>query len=96
MNYRLVKPTYTINFVVQKCWLKNDALCLRASVNDILQRSGQKIEMDCGYYTLIQNANQGNHRLDISLRYSFNAAKSKYKGTSAGKEAVDRMGTSSK
>ena len=96
MNYRLVKPTYTVNFVVQKCWLKNDALCLRASINDILQRSGQKIEMDCGYYTLIQNANQGNHRLDISLRYSFNAAKSKYKGTSAGKEAVDRMGTSSK
>ena len=96
MNYRLLKPTYTVNLTVQKCWLKNDALCLRASVNDIFQRSGQSVEMDCGYYTLVQDTRPTNHRLDVTLRYSFNAAKSKYKGTSAGKEAAARMGTDNK
>jgi hypothetical protein len=30
--------------------------------------------------------------MDISIRYTFNASKSKYKGTGAGKAAQQRMG----
>lgn len=91
MNYRLVNTSFGLDLVVQKCWLKNDALCLRASLSDVFQRNKQDIEMDCGYYTLTQRNKPSNHRLNISLRYTFNAQKSKYKGTGAGRDAAGRM-----
>jgi hypothetical protein len=34
---------------------------------------------------------RSNHRLNISLRYTFNASKSKYKGTGAGQAERQRM-----
>ncbi len=91
INYKLINTSFNLAFVVQKCWLKNDALCLRASITDIFQRTNQNIEMDCGYYTLTQRNRSNNHRLYVSLRYTFNAQKSKYKGTGAGKDAAGRM-----
>ncbi len=91
MNMRLLNDTWNLCFVIQKCWLKNDALCLRASLQDALQRTSQKVEMDCGYYLLHQHCINNRQRLDISLRYTFNAQQSKYKGTGAGKEAAGRM-----
>lgn len=91
MNFRLTNTSFNLSFVVQKCWLKNDALCLRASVTDIFQRAKQDIEMDCGYYTLTQHNRSNNHRLYVSLRYTFNATPSKYKGTGAGKDVISRM-----
>lgn len=91
MNYRLLSTSFNLGFVVQKCWLRNDALCLRASVTDVLQRNRQNVEMDCGYYTLVQNSRPATHRFNVSLRYTFNAQKSKYKGTGAGQDAAGRM-----
>lgn len=91
MNYHLSSNSYNLTFVAQKCWLKNDALCLRVSMQDVLQRSTQKIQMDCGYYTLDQLSKRNNHRLNVSLRYSFNASQNKYKGTGAGKAVQERM-----
>ena len=91
INFRMQSASYNLGFVVQKCWLKNDALCLRASINDVLQRSTQIIHMDCGGYQMTENAVRSNHRLNISLRYTFNASKSKYKGTGAGQAERQRM-----
>lgn len=91
INFRMQSASYNLGFVVQKCWLKNDALCLRASINDVLQRSTQTIHMDCGGYQMTENAVRSNHRLNISLRYTFNASKSKYKGTGAGQAERQRM-----
>lgn len=92
MNMRLLNDTWNLSFVIQKNWLQNDALCLRASLYDALQRTSQKVEMDCGYYLLQQHSINNRQRLDVSLRYTFNAQKSKYKGTGAGKDAASRMG----
>ena len=91
MNYHLTENSYNLGFTVQKCWLKNDALCFRISVFDVLKRSTQRINMDCGYYFLDQRSRNNSHRLDMSLRYTFNASQSKYKGTGAGKDAMSRM-----
>ncbi len=91
INFRMQSASYNLGFVVQKCWLKNDALCLRASINDVLQRSSQTIHMDCGGYQNTEDAVRSNHRLNISLRYTFNASKSKYKGTGAGQAERQRM-----
>ena len=78
---------------IQKCWLKNDALCLRITANNILQSGNEKVGIDCGYYYLTQWMRSNNHRLSISLRYTFNVARNKYKGSGAGQEAIQRMGT---
>lgn len=91
INFRMQSASYNLGFVVQKCWLKNDALCLRASINDVLQRSSQTVHMDCGGYQMTEDAVRSNHRLIISLRYTFNASKSKYKGTGAGQAERQRM-----
>ena len=78
---------------IQKCWLKNDALCLRASISDVFQRSVQDMAHDCGFFYTVQKTRSRSHRLDISIRYTFNAQKSKYKGTGAGKAEQQRMGS---
>jgi hypothetical protein len=91
LNFRMLSPSYNIRFVVQKCWLKNDALCLRASIGDVFQRSVQDVAHDCGFFYALQKTRSRNHRLDISIRYTFNAQKSKYKGTGAGESEKARM-----
>ena len=93
LNFRILSPSYNIRFVVQKCWLKNDALCLRASISDVFQRSVQDMAHDCGFFYTVQKTRSRSHRLDISIRYTFNAQKSKYKGTGAGKAEQQRMGS---
>ena len=91
LNFRILSPSYNVGFVVQKCWLKNDALCLRASISDVFQRSVQDMAHDCGFFYTVQKTRSRSHRLDISIRYTFNAQKSKYKGTGAGKAEQERM-----
>ena len=94
LNFRILSPSYNVSFVVQKCWLKNDALCLRASISDVFQRSVQDMAHDCGFFYTVQKTRSRSHRLDISIRYTFNAQKSKYKGTGAGKAEQERMSNS--
>ena len=94
LNFRILSPSYNVSFVVQKCWLKNDALCLRASISDMFQRSVQDMAHDCGFFYTVQKTRSRSHRLDISIRYTFNAQKSKYKGTGAGKAEQERMSNS--
>jgi hypothetical protein len=91
INYRMRTASYNLGFTVQKCWLKNDALCLRASINDVLQRSVQDMGQDCGGYSYWEGKTRSNHRLSVSLRYTFNQSKSKYKGTGAGQAERQRM-----
>lgn len=91
LNFRMTTPSCNLGFVVQKCWLKNDALCLRISVQDVLKRSLQSTYSDAGFLIHTETPVRNNHRLDISLRYTFNASKSRYRGTGAGKDAQSRM-----
>ena len=91
LNFRMTTPSCNLGFVVQKCWLKNDALCLRISVQDVLKRSLQSTYSDAGFLIHTETPVRNNHRLDVSLRYTFNASKSRYRGTGAGKDAQSRM-----
>lgn len=91
MNCRLKAPSYNMSLVLQKSWLKNDALSLRATVNDVIQKSRTVMELDCGYYTLNQKSRNNLHSVYVSLRYTFNASKDNYKGTGAGKDAKSRF-----
>jgi hypothetical protein len=91
MQFAFLRNTYNLGLVVQKCWLKNDALCLRASISDVLQMRATEIFQDNGYFQLHQTSGQNYHRLNVSLRYTFNSSNNKYKGSGAGKEAQGRM-----
>ena len=91
MNFAFLADTYNLGITVQKCWLKNDALCLRATVSDVLLHRTTNMLLDSGYNTLRQTSSQNYHRLNITLRYTFNSSSNKYKGSGAGTEAQSRL-----
>lgn len=76
---------------VQKNMLKDKSLTVRLSVTDILQRNCMNEYSDMGYYQIRQNNRYSTHKLQLSVIYRLNPARSKYKGTGAGKEAQERM-----
>lgn len=91
LNYRIMRWNAGLSATIQKTLLQNNALTLRLSANDILYRTGQDILMDSGDSQMYQCNRHSSQRLNITIRYAFNHAKSKYKGTGAGQEAKDRM-----
>lgn len=89
---RICNDTWNLSAAIQKCWLKEDALTLRLSIQDILRRTQEDVIQDYGYYQITyQPYHYCNQRIDVSLRYSFNASRSKYKGSGAGQEARQRL-----
>ncbi len=76
---------------VQKSLLKDKSLTLKLAVTDILQRNCMNEYGDMGYYQIRQENRFSTHKLQFSLVYRLNPARSKYKGTGAGKEAQARM-----
>ena len=91
MQFAFLRNTYNLGLVVQKCWLKNDALCLRISMSDVLQKRTSEVFLDNGYFQLHQTSGQNYHRLNVTLRYTFNSSSNKYKGSGAGADAKNRM-----
>ena len=91
MQFAFLRSTYNLGLVVQKCWLKNDALCLRVSLSDVLQKRTSEVFLDNGYFQLHQTTDQNYHRLNVTLRYTFNSSSNKYKGSGAGSDAKSRM-----
>ena len=90
-NYRLMRWNTGLSAAIQKTLLRNNALTLRLSANDILYRTGQDILLDSGDNVMYQCNRHSSQRLVFSIRYAFNQTKSKYKGTGAGGDAKNRM-----
>lgn len=80
-----------LGVVVQKTLLRDKSLTLRAGVTDILQRYRYNEYGDMGFYKIQQNNRYSQHKLNLTVMYRFNSARSKYRGTGAGKEAQERM-----
>ncbi len=90
-NYRLMRWNAGLSASIQKSFLRDNALTLRLSANDILYRTGQDLLLDSGDSQMLQCNRHSSQRINLSIRYAFNQTKSKYKGTGAGKDAKDRM-----
>lgn len=67
-------------------------------MNDIFHTAYNNVRLDLGNYLLTQShiLGQGRgvydlQRVSLTLRYNLNLAKSKYKGTGAGKDVRERM-----
>ena len=78
---------------VQKSFLKNDALTLRLSWQDIFRKANESVFINYGSYSIHQTNRMDYNRLILTLRYNFNPVRSKYKGTGAGQDAISRIGS---
>ena len=97
-NARLLQHYWNLTAAVQKSLLKDKSLVLRLSVSDIFNTARHDAILDLGNYTLEQSDIFGGqrgqysfHRINLSVHYSFNATKSKYKGQGAGEDMKKRM-----
>ncbi|MBO5678187.1 MAG: hypothetical protein J6S02_08665, partial [Bacteroidaceae bacterium] len=75
---------------IRKTFL-NDALSLELKGTDLFRDRGDRVRMWSGDYMIKQKNIFGSREFVFTLRYKFNSAKSKYKGTGAGEQQKNRM-----
>ena len=88
--YRLQKSTNTLNASVRKSFFKN-ALAVEVFANNILDDESTETRVYSKSYSLRQWSKMSMRTYGVTLRYNFNTAQSKYKGTGAGKSQKARM-----
>lgn len=98
-NFERVATSSVFNAYLQKNFTfrssqnaSGNMLTLRLGVTDIFQGWKAEDYGDMGFYKILQCNRRNRHNLTFSPLYRFNAAKSKYKGTGAGKETQQRVG----
>ena len=88
-SYRITKPGSSVDFSLYKGFL-DEKLTVQLQVKDIFNTSSSDILMCSGSrITLFEPESRRN--FGITVRYKFNATKSKYKGTGAGESQKNRM-----
>ena len=97
-NVKLMQAYWNLTAAVQKSFLKDKSLVVRLSVADIFNTAKQDALIDLGNYILLKGdvfgegrGNYSFHRVSLSVRYAFNATKSKYKGKGAGQDVIKRL-----
>ena len=90
-NIYLTNIYCNVTAAIQKSLLKDGSLVLRLEGNDLAGMAHNDIATDFGNYKVWQTNIMDTQRIKFSVRYMFNTANSKYKGTGAGKDTKDRM-----
>ena len=88
-NVSLTKALYVLDLSLTKS-LFNDRLSVQVKGHNLLN-SQQHVRLNYGNRTLWQNFNQDSREVEFTVRYKFNAAQSKYKGTGAGASEKERL-----
>ena len=89
-NTMLTNNYLDISTAVQKSFLDN-TLVFRLEGSDLAGLGRYDVMTDCGSHIIRQTNLMDNQRIKFSIRYNFNTAQSKYKGTGAGAEVKSRM-----
>lgn len=89
-NTYIFKNTYDLNFSISKTLLK-DKLNIKLSAEDILNHDNDTSTMYCPNVTLSQANKYYKRRVLLTIRYTFNVKKSKYKGSGAGNSEINRL-----
>ena len=79
------------DLIQQIVCLKETDLVLRIEGNDLTHTAKTNVNSDFGSHTISQNNTMDTQRVKFSVRYTFNAAQSKYRGSGAGSEQKSRM-----
>ena len=90
-NILLTNVYCDISAAVQKTLLKDGSLVLRLEGADLAGLAHNDIATDFGHYKIWQTNRFDTRRIKFSIRYSFNTAQSKYRGTGAGGDSKSRM-----
>ncbi|MCR5570860.1 MAG: outer membrane beta-barrel protein [Bacteroidales bacterium] len=80
-----------VTAAVQKTLLKDGSLILRLEGADLLGMARMDVDTDFGSHYINQTNLMDTQKVKVSVRYSFNTAQSKYRGTGAGSDARSRM-----
>ena len=76
---------------IQKVLLRDGSLVLRLEGQDLLGMAHFNMDTDFGSHTISQTNIMDTQKVKFSVRYSFNTAQSKYRGTGAGSDSKSRM-----
>ena len=90
-NSEVYRPIQNVSLSVQKSFLKDDALTLRLTWDDIFNSSVVYARTDFGRYVVDQPNDNFNSCIMLRVSYRFNSATNKYKGTGAGESAKSRL-----
>ena len=90
-NMYMTNNYFNLTAAVQKKLLKNGALVLRLEGNDLTGTAHYNVNTDFGNHTIEQTNRMDTQNIRFSVRYNFNAAQSKYRGTGAGTGEKARM-----
>ena len=88
-NVTLTKPGYRLNFGATKTFL-NDRLSVQVTGHNLLN-SQEHYKLRYGLRTMCQTQRRDAREVEFTVRYKFNAAQSKYKGTGAGASEKERL-----
>ena len=88
-NVSLVKATSVLDLSLTKTFL-SDRLSVKVGGTNLLN-SQQQVSLHYGKRSLVQQNRRDTRQLEVTVRYKFNAAQSKYKGTGAGEDEKARL-----
>ncbi len=89
-NAMMTNNFLDVSAAVQKSFFDN-TLVLRLEGSDLAGLGRYDIMTDSGSHIISQTNRMDNQRVKFSVRYNFNTAQSKYKGTGAGADVKSRM-----
>ena len=89
-NTELTRTTCAFNFSVRKAFL-NDRLSVTVGVNDLFNRTANHVILYTNNLKTSVNEGYDSRQAYVTLRYKFNTARSKYKGTGAGQSERKRF-----
>jgi len=90
-NLLLTNVYCDISAAVQKTLLKDGSLILRLEGADLAGLANYNVISDFGSHTIRQTIMLDSQKIKFSVRYNFNTAQSKYRGTGAGSDSKNRM-----
>ena len=88
-NVSLTKAMCVLDLSATKSFF-NDCLSVQVKGHNLLN-SQQHVRLNYSERTLWQNFHQDTRQVELTVRYKFNAAQSKYKGTGAGEDEKARL-----
>lgn len=90
-NMYISNVYFNLSAAVQKAFLRDKSLIVRLEGYDLAGHALNNVVSDFGSVSIKQTNMMDSQRVKLSIRYRFNAAQSKYKGTGAGSDARSRM-----
>ncbi len=90
-NLYLRNVYFDLTAAVQKTLLKDNSLVLRLEGHDLARQAHANVDSDFGSHTIKQTNMMDTQKVKFSVRYTFNTAQSKYRGTGAGADQKARM-----